>query len=240
LRDPVTTLSVIGRAKDTGRGTPQGAPISPLVANLYMRRFVLGWKLLGHERTLRARIVNYADDFVICCRGTADRAMAAMRDMMSKLKLTVNETKTRLCRVPAESFEFLGYRIGRCYSRRTGRAYIGTRPAPKKIQRLCSEISEQTERRWQALLDTDELVGRLNRMLDEWANYFRLGSVSRAYKAVDSHACRRLRQWLCAIHKVPDQGYSRFPDRRLHQQLGLVRLRDRISALPWNRNRRLS
>src|SRR5262249_55570331 len=123
------------RNKDTGRGTPQGAPISPALANLYIRRFVVGWKLLGHERKLRAHIINYADDFVICCRGTAKQAMTAMRNMMSKLKLTVNETKTRLCRVPVESFEFLGYRIGRCYSLRTGRAYIGTRPAPKKVQR---------------------------------------------------------------------------------------------------------
>src|SRR5262249_47668452 len=77
--------------KDEGRGSPQGAPISPLLANVYMRRFVLGWKTLGHERTLRARIVNYADDFVICCRGTAEKAMQAMRSMMERLKLTVNE-----------------------------------------------------------------------------------------------------------------------------------------------------
>ena len=87
------------RNKDEGRGTPQGSPISPLLANIYMRRFIVGWKILGHEQRLDAHIVNYADDFVICCRGTADEAMTAMRRMMSKLKLTVNETKTRLCRV---------------------------------------------------------------------------------------------------------------------------------------------
>src|SRR5438270_12974599 len=96
------------RNRDEGRGTPQGAPISPLLSNLYMRRFVLGWKALGHERRLDAHIVNYADDFVICCRGTATEAMTVMRRMMSKLKLTVNETKTRLCRVPDEKFDFLG------------------------------------------------------------------------------------------------------------------------------------
>ena len=106
------------RNKDTGRGTPQGAPISPLLANLYMRRFVLGWKTLGHEKRLQARIVNYADDFVICCRGTADEAMAAMRNMMATLKLTVNETKTHVCRLPEETFDFLGYTFGRCYSPR--------------------------------------------------------------------------------------------------------------------------
>jgi RNA-directed DNA polymerase len=64
-----------------------------------MRRFILGWKELGHEQRLDARLVNYADDFVICCRGSAEKAMAVMRNMMSKLKLTVNEKKTRLCRL---------------------------------------------------------------------------------------------------------------------------------------------
>ena len=136
------------RNKDEGRGSPQGSPLSPLLANLYMRRFVLGWKALGHERRLDAHIVNYADDFVICCRGTADEAMGMMRKMMSKLRLTVNETKTRLCRVPKETFDFLGYTIGRCYSPRTGRAYIGTRPSAKKIANCRDEIRELTDRRW--------------------------------------------------------------------------------------------
>lgn len=110
--------------RDTGRGTPQGAPISPLLSNLYMRRFILGWKQSGHERRWSAHIVNYADDFVICCKGQADKAMEAMRGMMDKLKLTVNEDKTHQCRVPQERFDFLGYTFGRCYSRETGRAYI--------------------------------------------------------------------------------------------------------------------
>jgi RNA-directed DNA polymerase len=91
------------RNRDEGRGTPQGAPISPLLSNLYMRRFVLGWKKLGHEKRLAAYIVNYADDLVICCRGRAEEALATMRDIMGKLKLTVNETKTRVCKLPEEN-----------------------------------------------------------------------------------------------------------------------------------------
>ena len=134
------------RNKDEGRGTPQGSPISPLLANIYMRRFVLGWKTAGHDRALMARIVNYADDFVICCRATAGEAMGRMRAMMAKLKLTVNETKTRECHVPEETFDFLGYRFGRIHDRRTGRSYVGARPSPKKIRRLCREISDLTRR----------------------------------------------------------------------------------------------
>src|SRR6516162_5561855 len=78
------------RNRDEGKGTPQGAPLSPLLSNLYMRRFILGWKALGHEARLEAQIVNYADDFVICCRGNAEQAMAAMRNLMTRLRLTVN------------------------------------------------------------------------------------------------------------------------------------------------------
>jgi hypothetical protein len=96
-----------------------------------MRRFVLGWKQLGHERRLRAYVVNYAEDLVICCRGSAQEALATMRRIMGKLKLTVNETKTRVCRLPEEKFDFLGYTFGRCYSPQTGWAYLGHRAVPE-------------------------------------------------------------------------------------------------------------
>jgi RNA-directed DNA polymerase len=220
------------RNKDEGRGTPQGAPISPLLSNLYMRRFVLGWKTLGYEQKFRARIVNYADDFVICCRGTAEEAVSAMREMMRRLKLTVNETKTRLCQIPADTFDFLGYTFGRCHSTQTGRAYLGTRPSKKKIHALCESLSEQTHRRFTSL-ETDVLVGRLNRQLRGWANYFRLGPVSKAYRAVDRHVTNRLRQWLCAKHKQPGRGYSRFSDEYLTETLGLVRLPKLTHNYPW-------
>ncbi len=211
------------RNKDEGRGTPQGAPISPLLSNLYMRRFILGWKTLGHEGRLRAYIVNYADDFVICCRGTATQAMATMREMMQRLRLTVNEQKTRQCRVWDESFDFLGYTIGRCYSPKTGKVYIGTKPSKKKIARLCGAISELTERRW-GFIDTEEQVARINRKLEGWSNYFRLGPVSKAYRAVDRHTAHRLRQWLRNKHKVRGGGTARYSDRHLYQKLNLIRL----------------
>jgi len=133
-----------GCNRDEGRGTPQGSPISPLLSNLYMRRFVLGWKKLGHEKRWKAYIVNYADDLVICCRVGAQQALAEMRAMMSKLKLTVNESKTRVCYLPEATFDFLGYTFGRCYSMRRGRVYLGTVPSKKRVQRICRAISDET------------------------------------------------------------------------------------------------
>ena len=151
---------------------------------------------------------------------------------MHQLKLTVNETKTNLCRVPDESFDFLGYTIGRCYSTKDGHAYIGTRPSKKKILRLCREISEATSGRW-TLKDVDDRVAKLNRKLIGWANYFCLGPVSKAYAGVDQHTCKRLRQWLCKKHKVRGSGTARFPDQYLHAKLGLVQLSERTRNFPW-------
>jgi group II intron reverse transcriptase/maturase len=218
------------RNRDDGRGTPQGAPISPLLSNLYMRRFVLGWKKLGHEKRLEGHIVNYADDLVICCRGSAVAALATMQSMMTKLKLTVNETKTRVCKLPEEKFDFLGYTFGRCYSPKTGRPYIGTTPSKKRVQRICQAISAETGRN-KLLLDQATVVAKLNRKMNGWANYFRLGPVSKAYRAIDQHARHRLRQWLRDKH--PGAARKKYTDKALHQVLGLVRLTERTSSFPW-------
>ena len=122
------------RSRDSKRGIPQGAPISPLLSNLYMRRLVLGWKRLGFERRFGARIVSYADDLVICCRYQAEEALAALRQVATRIGLTVNEDKTHVCRLPQGRFDFLGYSFERCYSEKTGRSYLGSRPSKKSIQ----------------------------------------------------------------------------------------------------------
>jgi RNA-directed DNA polymerase len=220
------------RNRDQGRGTPQGAPISPLLSNLYMRRFVLGWKQLGYETRLNAHIVNYADDLVICCRGGVANALALMQNMMSLLKLTVNEDKTRICCLPEEKFDFLGYTFGRCYSSRTGRAYVGTIPSRKRVQRICRDISDETGRNT-TRLDPQTIIARVNRMMIGWANYFCLGPVSKAYRAVEEHARHRLRQWLGAKHQQRGSSVQRYSDETLHGQLGLVRLTTRTASFPW-------
>jgi len=238
LEAPVEEIDERGRTqrttrnKDEGRGTPQGGVASPLLANLYMRRFVLGWKVLGHEARLNAHIVNYADDFVILCRRGAEAALATMRAMMDRLRLTVNEKKTRRCDVPAEPFTFLGYTFGRLYSWRTGRAYIGPAPATKKVQQLCRNLSEATNRRT-CFMAVEEKVRTLNQKIRGWANYFCLGAVVRAYDIVMKHARRRLRRWLCRKFGVRGVGYRRYPNQCLHEQLGLIQLRRTRQSLLW-------
>jgi group II intron reverse transcriptase/maturase len=220
------------RNRDEGKGTPQGAPISPMLSNLYMRRFVLGWRSLGHQERLKAFVVNYADDLVICCRSSAHEALAAMREMMSRLKLTVNETKTRVCRVPQETFDFLGYTFGRLWSYRTGRPYLGVCPSKKRIGRICEKVTEATDRR-RSTRAVAEVVLDLNRMLSGWSNYFSLGSVSRAYRTVDNHVGHRLRMWLNAKHRAHCVGRKRFTDAATLKRLGVFCLQGRKPSFPW-------
>jgi RNA-directed DNA polymerase len=220
------------RNRDEKRGIPQGSPLSPLLSNIYMRRFVLGWKQLGLAERYKAHIVNYADDLVICCKGNAEEALRAMRQVMDRLRLTVNEEKTHLCRVPEQYFDFLGYTFGRCYSTQTGRAYLGTRPSRKSIRSQIESIREKTNRK-RCGLAAEVVVKELNDGLRGWANYFKLGPVSKAYRAIDAYTTQRLRRWLRGKHKLRGSGGMRYSDEHLYKKLGLVRLSQLTRNLPW-------
>ena len=178
--------------------------------------------MLGHEQGLQARLVNYADDLVIWCRGTAAAALAVMRGMMAKRKVTINEEKTHMCRIPPESLDFLGYTCGRCSSPK-GRVYIGTRPAEQQLKHRCRTMHDLTTTRW-GWREYPPCMRRLNDVLRGWANSFCWGSTSKAYRRVRQHTRKRLRQWVCKKHRVRSRRDLRYSDAWRHQERGLVNL----------------
>jgi group II intron reverse transcriptase/maturase len=228
LNAPVVERSPQGErrsteAKDRHRGTPQGGIISPLLSNLYFRRFMLAWYGHGYATKFRAEVVNYADDFVILCpEGKGVHAMEAMRGLMTKLGLTINEKKTRLVKLPDETFDFLGYTVGRFYGCE-GRPYWGTRPCRKAIKRLVREIHDATTSRWNAL-NVQSRIEHLNPLLRGWAGYFSQGFVKRIYRLIDDYAARRLRIWLMRKRGKKGTGYRQYSDQFLYERLGLIRL----------------
>src|SRR6476620_11617784 len=218
-------------AKERHRGTPQGSPISPLLANLYFRRFLLAWERFGHRTRLDAHVINYADDLVICCRpGNGSAALATMRQLMTRLGLTVNEAKTRLARLPEENFDFLGYSIGRFYGK-DGVPYIGTRPSRKSVRRLLQRAHDATTPHKHA--ESPELwVAAINRLLRGWAEYFNQGPVLPTYKLVRWYVQRRLQRWLTRRSGQDGTGYRQYPDEYLYETLGLFALPRSRADLP--------
>ena len=203
---------------------------SPLLANLYFRRFLLAWYDHGYCKRLDAHVVNYADDLVICCRpGNGATALTEMRRLMERLGLTVNDRKTRLACVPEESFDFLGFTVGRFYGK-NGRSFIGTEPSRKSLKRIIERIHDETTPRWN-LETAEKRVAALNVLLRGWSGYFNQGRVIRAYRVIQKYTRRRLQRWLIRRQGKRGSGYRQYPNEYLYGTLGLYQLPDSRAAV---------
>lgn len=228
LKAPVETTGDDGKRRMEGgrastRGTPQGGVISPLVANLYMNRFLKHWRQSGKGEAWQAHIINYADDFVILSRGHAAEAMAWTDGVMTRLGLTLNRSKTRLCDARQERFDFLGYSFGPHCFRQTGRRYIGASPSKKSVQRLKDRVGEilvpGNMGAWKAV------CGSLNRVMRGWCGYFSPGSHYATDRVIEAHLYDRVRNFLARRHKMPARSIGPFRMEAVFGDLGVLRPR---------------
>ncbi len=228
LKAPVEETDDKGRKSMTGgknsrRGTPQGGVISPLLANIYMHRYLRYWKQQSKDRLFRAKLVNYADDFVILSRGRAQPALEWTRMVVERIGLTLNESKTCIREARRESFDFLGYTFGPETHRRDGHWYLSAKPSRKAVNRLKEKVKRvlhpSNVGTW------SEVSGKLNAMLRGWANYFSHGTRFMAYREIDNYVYERARYFLRRRHKVKSRATRQFSDKVVFGELGVQRLR---------------
>ena len=212
----------IGGGKSNPRGTPQGGVASPLLANIYMNRFLKHWRLTGRGEAFRARVVAYADDFVILSRGRAAEALAWTKAVMTKLGLTLNEAKTSLKNARQERFDFLGYSFGPHRYKANGKWYLSASPSKKSMQRFKMTVGQLlvpgNNDPWPEVRD------KLNTSLIGWSNYFCYGTLRSAFRAVDRYVYERARDFLARRHKVAGRGTIRFSCDVVYGECGLLRL----------------
>lgn len=228
LKVPIEERDEQGRRRMSGgrkskRGTPQGGVISPLLANIYMHRYLRAWHERGKGEYYRARIVNYADDLVILSRGHAEEALAWTRWAMGVLGLTLNEAKTCIRDARWEHFDFLGYTFGPERYRKDGHGYLAAKPSKKAVQRVKERVRGVLRPGNQA--PREEVIAQVNRILRGWANYFSYGTRLMAYRAIDNYVHQAVRDFLRRRHKVRTRGTKRFSDRVVFEEFGVLRLR---------------
>jgi RNA-directed DNA polymerase len=226
LKAPIEERDVDGTRRMSGGksnrcGTPQGGVVSPLLANIYMNRFLKHWRQTGCGEALRAHVVSYADDFVILSRGCAAEALAWTKAVMTKLGLTINEAKTSLKNARQERFDFLGYSFGPHHPYNSGvRMCISASPSKRSVQRLKTSVRELlvpgNNDPWPKVRDD------LNRSLRGWSSYFCLGTPVAAFRSIDHYVRERVRAFLARRHKVAGRGNRRFTWHAIHRNHGVL------------------
>ncbi len=219
------TKKNVGGGKANSKGTPQGGVISPLLSNCYLHLLDRIWEKHQLRRKMKARIVRYADDFVVLCAGAVDAPLTTVRRVLERLDLTLNETKTRIVDAEQESFNFLGFAIRVSTSWKSGKRYTQVCPAAESLAKIKGRITRMTARE-RTLIPLGEIVGSMNAALRGWTNYFHYRNSSGALEKVRAHAEERLRTHLMKRHKVKDRriGLGRFPSQQLYTRYGLYKV----------------
>jgi len=216
---------VEGGGKGHRRGTPQGGVISPLLANCYLHLLDRIWQRHGYAEKLQARLVRYADDFVVLCRQDTVAAMNIVRHVLERLDLTLNETKSRMVDARKEPFAFLGFAIGMRTSRVTGNRYPHVEPSAKSLKTIKAKVSELTGRNRTAKPMPD-IVKEVNQVLRGWTGYFHYRNSSRVMAKLRYHVEERMRTHLGKRHKVRSRGerFARFASRKFYTEQGLYKV----------------
>src|SRR6202048_522041 len=227
-RDDSDGTRRIGGGKSNPRGTPQGGVASPLLANIYMNRFLKYWRLTKRGEAFSAHVVSYADDFVILSRGRAAQALTWTKAVMTKLGLTLNEAKTSLRNARQDRFDFLGYSFGPHHYKANGKRYLGASPSKKSVRRLKATVGNLlvpgNNDPWWEGRDT------LKRWLRRWSNFLSYGTRRSVFRGVDRYVYERVRDFLARRHKVAGRGTRRFSCEVVYGERGLLRL----ERLPLN------
>ena len=228
LRAPVVVERDDGKretrgGKRTRRGTPQGGVISPLLANVYLHAFDTAWRAGGLERRWQARLIRYADDFVVLCRAQVEQVQTVIADQLQTLGLTLNAAKTRVLDARRQAFTFLGFTVRLVRSPRTGRSFPLVRPSAAACQRLRDQVKALTGRDHLAL-PTSAVITAVNRVVRGWAGYFHFQNCTRDFSALRWFLEERVRTFLRRKHRYRSRAYHAFPYPLLYGRLGLYRL----------------
>jgi group II intron reverse transcriptase/maturase len=216
----------IGGGKANRKGTPQGGVISPLLSNLYLHILDRIWERNNLQQRLGARIVRYADDIVILCRrNKSSKAMAVLRQILERLKLTLNEAKTKIVNAHKGKFDFLGFSIRMAESWKTGNLYPHVQPSKKSLQKIKDRVTELTTRR-RTIMPLEWIVKEVNATVRGWVGYFHYRNCSKALGQIRGHVEERLITHLRKRHKIRNRnaGYVRFPDRLLYKRYNLYKV----------------
>jgi len=214
--------SKTGGGKRSTRGTPQGGVISPLLSNLYLNLLDRIWVRKEHQKRYGARLIRYADDLVILCRKGTDGAFGELRRILERLNLDLNEKKTRVLDANREGFKFLGFRIQKVVSGRTGKRYPLVRVSGEAMGRIREKVRKLTSRE-RTILPLEQVMEKLNETIEGWSNYFHYGHTSPDLSNMRGFVEERFRGHLCRRYKVRGQGYRRFPWKLLYE-MGLYKI----------------